>query len=219
VVKSYQYVLKYNRWQDDFHPGPIDGVFGDQMAAAIKRAKFALGYPSDLIVPIMGDKLYHYLLPKDKGGRRLPPSYLARRVRRKPKLIDKRKLVCQYAVWAVNNEWSIGYNQVRPIPSDPWRLPMHTDCSGFATLAYHAADALAAIHSNGRDGNTDTLMAHGTHVWLNTLKPADLVFYSAPEHVGIYMGKGMVIEHGSSRGPRWEPTNYRVVTHCRSYLP
>lgn len=217
VVKDCQYLLTSGRF-GDFHPGPVDGVFGGRMAFAIKRAKYALGYPQHLIVPIMGDHLYHYLLPKAKGGWVLPPLYRARRIKRRPRLVSRRDLVCEYARWAVKNEPLISYAQVRPIPASPWHLPMYTDCSGFATLAYHAANALGAIHSNGRDGNTDTLLSAGRHVSVSQLQPADLVFYSHPEHVGIYMGHGLVIEHGSSRGPRWEPTNYRPITHCRSYL-
>lgn len=218
LVKDAQYLLTAGRF-GNFHPGPIDGIFYQQMAAAIKRAKFALGYPTNLIVPTFGDKLYHYLLPKQQGGWVLPPTYQKRRTARRPKAVDKRHLVCDYALWGVEHEPQITYAQVRPIPASPWRLPMRTDCSGFATLAYHAADALNAIGSNGRDGNTDTLSAHGKHISVSELRPADLVFYDHPGHVGIFMGHYHVIEHGSSAGPRWEPTNYRPVSHCRSYLP
>ncbi len=219
LVKDSQYLLTDGRF-GNFHPGVRDGIAGDQWAAAIRRAKYALGYPTHLIVPTFGPKVYSYLLPKSqKGWRPLPAQYRARRIARRPKEVGKRTLVCDYARWGVKNERSIGYAQIRPIPASPWHLPMNTDCSGIATLAYKAADALGAIGSNGRDGNTDTLSAHGKHIGVSQLRPADLVFYDHPDHVGIYMGDGHVIEHGSSAGPRWEPTYYRPVSHCRSYLP
>jgi hypothetical protein len=219
-VKDAQYVLTFGRF-GNFHPGPGDGIFGQQMAAAVKRAKFSLGYSNKYVIPIFGNKLYSYLLPRGhKGWRPLPLSYQARRVARlKAAKVTKRKLVCDYARWGVSHEPQISYAQVRPIPSNPWHLPMATDCSGIATLAYHAAGALDAIGSDGTSGNTDTLSAHGKHVTVAQLRPADLVFYDHPDHVGIYMGGGHVIEHGSSAGPRWEPVYYRPVSHCRSYLP
>jgi len=217
-VHDAQYLLAEGRF-GNFHPGPRDGIFGDQMAAAIKRAKWQLGYPSSAIVPVFGTRLYHYLLLKERGGWVLPPAFLVRRAARRPKPTSKRDLVCDYARWGVRNEGQIGYAQVRPMPSTPWSLPMHTDCSGFSTMAYKAAKAPDPNHLgyNG-SGNTDTLLAHGTPVSIAQLRPADLVFYDHPDHVGIYIGNGFVIEHGSSRGPRWEPTGYRTVTHCRRYL-
>ena len=218
-VKDSQYLLTAGRF-GNFHPGAIDGVAGDQWAAAIRRAKYALGYPTNLIVPIFGNRIYHYLLAKDHGGWVLPAAYRARRIARRPKPVNHRTLVCDYARWGVKNERSISYAQTRPIPSNPWHLPMHTDCSGFSTLAYKAAGADDPNHFgyNGA-GNTDSLSQHGTHISVSQLRPADLVFYDHPDHVGIYMGDGHVIEHGSSAGPRWEPTYYRPVSHCRSYLP
>lgn len=219
-VKDSQWLLTHGRF-GNFHPGPIDGIAGDQWAAAIKRAKYSLGYPRSLLRPIFGAQLYSYLLPKDRtGAKRLPLAYQQRRIARRPKAVNHRLLICDYARWGVAHEWSIGYRQTRPIPSSPWHLPMLTDCSGFATLAYKAGNA-PDPNRNGYNGsgNTDTLSAHGTHIYTSQLRPADLVFYDHPEHVGIYMGGGHVIEHGSSAGPRWEPTFYRPVSHCRSYLP
>lgn len=217
-VRDAQYLLAEGRF-GNFHPGPRDGVFGDQMAAAIKRAKWALGYPANQIIPVFGDRIYHYLLLKEKGGWVLPAAYRVRRSKRRPKPTTKRELVCEYARWGVRNEASIRYLQSRPMPSDPWQLPASFDCSVFTTLAYkaaHAPDPNGFGYSGA--GNTDTQIAHGHPISVVQLRPADLVFYDNPDHVGIYMGSGFVIEHGSSRGPRWEPLGYRTVTHCRSYL-
>lgn len=220
-VKDSQYLLTYGRF-GNFHPGALDGNAGEQWMAAINRAKYALGYPKSRIHPVFGEQLYNYLLPRGRTGwKPLPPTYRARRIKRlKAAQVTKRVLVCDYARWGIKHEREISYAQVRPIPSRPWSLPMHTDCSGFATLAYKAAGANDPNHNNyDGSGNTSTLEAHGIHVSASALRPADLVFYDHPDHVGIYMGDKMVIEHGSSAGPRWEPYNYRTVTHCRSYLP
>lgn len=220
IVKDAQFNLTHSRW-GNFHPGPLDGIFGDQMALAIRRAKFYLGYPDRMIVPVYGNKLHHYLLPKNKDGWNLPVSYRARKAtRRKKPGHNFRERVTDYAKWAVAREPSIHYAQVRPIPKSPWGLPLYTDCSGLATLAYKAGGCPDPNGSsyNG-SGNTSSLQAHGTHITTSRLRPGDLVFYDHPDHVGIYMGNGYVIEHGSDRGPRWEPTNYRRVTACRSYLP
>jgi NlpC/P60 family len=218
-VHDAQFLLAFNRWNVNFHPGPRDGIFGPQMGEAIRRAKWYLGYPSNQIVPVFGDVLYHYLLDKSKGGRALPPRFQARKLARRPKPSTKRTLVGDYARWAVANAYAIDYGQVRPIPFFPWRLPFTTDCSGFVTLAYHAADALDAIGSDGLSGNTDTLQAHGRMTTRAGMRLADLVFYDSPEHVGIFMGNGMVIEHGGVGAPRWEPVNYRTPVAYRSYLP
>lgn len=219
-VKDSQWLLTHGRF-GNFHPGSIDGIAGEQWAAAIKRAKYSLGYPKNLIIPVFGPRLYSYLLPRGRTGwKPLPPLYRARRIARRPKPVNHRLLICDYAKWGVQHEREIGYAEVRPIPSNPWSLPMHTDCSGFCTLAYKASGASDPNHYgyNG-SGNTDSLSAHGTNVSVSQLRPGDLVFYTHPDHVGIYMGSSHVIEHGSSAGPRWEPVYYRPVSHCRSYLP
>jgi cell wall-associated NlpC family hydrolase len=40
-------------------------------------------------------------------------------------------------------------------------------------------------------------------------QPGDMVFYRSPEHVGIYIGDGKVIEMGGTPGPLKLPVTYR----------
>jgi cell wall-associated NlpC family hydrolase len=76
---------------------------------------------------------------------------------------------------------------------------MGIDCSEFVTLVYKAADAPDPNGSgyNGT-GNTDTLMANGHKT--NDPQPGDLIFYTSPDHVGVYVGNGDVIEIGGKAG-------------------
>lgn len=104
------------------------------------------------------------------------------------------------------------YKERRPIPRSMWtnNAPgrCETDCSGFATLVYKAAGAPDpnGFGYNG-SGNTGTLMANGVRV--AKPEPGDLVFYRSPEHVGIIVGEGYVIEFGGEPGPKKVPIHYR----------
>lgn len=82
------------------------------------------------------------------------------------------------------------------------------DCSEFVTLVYKAA---GANDPNGAgyngSGNTGTLMANGKKT--SDPQPGDMIFYRSPEHVGIYVGGGKVIEIGGNPGPLLLPVDYR----------
>lgn len=100
---------------------------------------------------------------------------------------------------------------------------IYEDCSSFATGCYWVADA-ADPNGRGYDGFgfTGTLCVRGHPVSLREAKPADLVFYGggAPwGHVAIYIGNGLVISHGSERGPNVEAIDYRSDRgEIRAYL-
>ena len=76
-VENAQRLLTRNRFAN-FAPGPVTGVFNLVTAQAAARAKWALGYPTDLCVGIYGQKLENFLT----GRRRLPPDHRARRLAR-----------------------------------------------------------------------------------------------------------------------------------------
>ena len=66
-VKDAQYLLAGNNaFKESFHPGPVDGVMGIQVAGAIWRAKWYLGYPKSEVDKAMGQTLYEYLTGKQK---------------------------------------------------------------------------------------------------------------------------------------------------------
>ncbi len=141
-----------------------------------------------------------------------------------------RQKIVAYCEWGIANAAQIHYAQVRPIPlAHPKHLPLITDCSGFATLAYKAAGAPDpnGNHYSGA-GFTGTLMKHGRKV--TKPQPGDLIIYGAfpGHHVTIFMyefhGAWVVCSHGQEIGP------LRILNHreeiaqpsgvqIRSYLP
>lgn len=91
-VKDAQYTLTVNRFRHNFHPGPLDGVWGGQAGRATDEARFELGYPfAECVAGTFGQKLYDFLRTDGKH-QRLPASYLVRRVRRRGKTLDFRPL-------------------------------------------------------------------------------------------------------------------------------
>lgn len=144
-------------------------------------------------------------------------------------MLTVREKIVAYCEWAIDHSDEIHYAQVRPIPSVPKRLPLVTDCSGFATLAYKAA---GAPDPNGNkfngSGFTGTLMRRGRAVQVPL--PGDLIFYGAwpGHHVVVFMyewhGAWVCCSHGQEIGP------LRILQHreevaqpgprmIRSYLP
>lgn len=140
-----------------------------------------------------------------------------------------REKIVAYCEWGIAHAAQIHYAQKRPIPSNPKKLPLITDCSGFATLAYKSAGA-PDPNGNRYDGQgyTGTLLRHGTRVTVPL--PGDLIFYGdyPGHHVVIYMyewhGAWVVCSHGQEIGPlRVLQHREEVAQHAshtiRSYLP
>lgn len=140
-----------------------------------------------------------------------------------------REKIVAYCEWGIAHADQIHYAQVRPMPSRAKQLPLVTDCSGFATLAYKFA---GAPDPNGLDyngtGYTGTQMNHGRQV--QNPKPGDLIFYGEKpgHHVVIYLyewhGAWICCSHGQEIGP------LRILQHreevaqpgprtIRTYLP
>jgi hypothetical protein len=113
------------------------------------------------------------------------------------------------ARWGIANEARIHYREVRPIDGldEPRRLPLATDCSGFATLCYAWA---GAPDPNGLgysgEGWTGTLLAHMTAIAPGDARPGDLVVFG-PEpgsHCALVLEPGedpLLCSHGQERGP------------------
>ncbi len=101
-----------------------------------------------------------------------------------------------------NNPGTYEYEEARPMPSSLFSgtLPIKIDCSAFATLSYKAA-GLPDPNGLGYNGSgfTGTLEAHGKAT--NSPQPGDLVFWSGPNHVAVYVGGGKVIEMGGPGDP------------------
>ncbi len=73
-VEVAQHRLRYNTY-GNFHPGEIDGQFGEKSASAAKHAKYWLGYPKDKIAPVYGNLIDSFL----SGSKKLPADYALRR--------------------------------------------------------------------------------------------------------------------------------------------
>lgn len=138
--------------------------------------------------------------------------------------------IVAYCEWAISNAAQIHYAQVRPIPvGHPKQLPLITDCSGFATLAYKWAGAPDPNGANyDGSGYTGTLLRHGRKV--TAPLPGDLLIYGPfpGRHVVVFMetwhGAWVVCSHGQEIGPL-RVLQYREEVfqgyrpEIRSYLP
>lgn len=190
-----------------YHPGPVDGEYGPLTAAAVERAKWALGYPEARCGQIAEPRLVAYL-----EGLPLPRDYAARcaaRAEEAAKAPALRARIAAVAHWAVEHEAEIHYAELRPIESlhHPRRLPIRTDCSGFVTLCYAWA---GAPDPNGLgysgQGYTGTLLAHLRPIPPDGAEPGDLVVWGEPPgvHVALVLeraGDPLLCSHGQERGP------------------
>jgi|SRR5579884_1120669 len=196
-------VLALQQLLVQYSPGPADGQFGPLTAAAVKRAKWAMGYPKGVCNGSAAPKFVAYL-----EGTALPAAYSTRAQERKTKP-SLRQAVVANAQWGIANEPQIHYAETRPIDAlhQPRRLPLTTDCSGFATLCYAWA---GAPDPNGLDysgeGWTGTLLTHLKPIAKSAVQPGDLVVWGAPpgHHVALVLEPGsdpLLCSHGQERGP------------------
>jgi lysozyme family protein len=213
-VEAAQTLLGTNPF-GNFQPGTVDGDFGQMSADAVKRAKFALGFPQAAINGTYGPVLDAYL----KGDRPLPPGYQKTRQQRLAASTSEdsiRAQIVTWALWGVTNNARISYTQGSTRFSalgTPGSLPLATDCSAFATLCYAWAGApnpnFPGRYDAGAGGFTGTLLTHCKHVPLAGAKPGDLVVWTSPRnpkgsHAAILVATGtnpMLVSHGSDAGP------------------
>jgi cell wall-associated NlpC family hydrolase len=130
---------------------------------------------------------------------------------------DVRQAIVAAAQWGIRNEARIHYGSVRPIPLAR-RLPLTTDCSGFATLCYFLAGA-PDPNGLGYDGQgwTGTLLRHMAQV--PEPRAGDVVVFGAypGHHAAIVLAPGedpLLASHGQERGP----VEIRLSTEAR-YQP
>ena len=129
----------------------------------------------------------------------------------------RRKIVAA-ARWGLANEPRIHYGEARPFPLAR-RLPLTTDCSGFATLCYFLA---GAPDPNGLgysgEGWTGTLLRHLARTELP--RAGDLVVWGAypGHHCAVVLEPGedpLLCSHGRERGP----LAIRFSAECRLQPP
>lgn len=210
-VKEAQRLLTKNPYAN-FMPGDVDGEYGELSAAAARRAKYALGYPTNRLNDNFGPKLRAYLL-----GAPLPASYKKDRDRRLKEAGSEAKIrerIVEWALWGVTNTNQISYSQTGPRMAaigKAGQLPLETDCSAFATLCYNWAGA-PNPNANGpydprATAYTGTMLRWCRRIPRKAVQPGDLVIWSPPatgQHVCVVVGSGsnpMLVSHGSDRGP------------------
>jgi hypothetical protein len=190
-----------------YKPGPVDGQYGPLTAAAVERARWALGYPQRQCDEVADAKLVAYL-----AGTPAPAAFAARQEKRRQQAaatLALRERIVANARWGIAHEPAIHYEQLRPIDGihEPRKLPLYTDCSGFSTLCYAWAEA---PDPNGLGysglGYTGTLLRHMKAIPPEAVQPADLVVWGPPpgHHVALVLEPGpdpLLCSHGQEAGP------------------
>lgn len=132
-VKAIQKRLAgVNHRKENYHPGALDGVFGESTAAACYRAKYWLGYPPDKLVRTYGTILDRYL----RNLAPLPEAYVARRrARRKAAAAMPvgKKALAEAAKHIGTVESPRGSNRVK---FSVWYGVIGPWCAMFATYCY-----------------------------------------------------------------------------------
>lgn len=151
--------------------------------------------------------------------------------------LTKRQRIVKWARWGVDNTARIHYTEnpdragwLHEKPHN--RLPLSTDCSGFATLCYRLS---GCKDPNGLGyvslGYTGTLLDHANRAGkvftdVAKAKRGDLIVYGpgTGEHVAIVVEAGndpLTVSHGDERGPEYVKVSQdgrRPQRICR-YLP
>ena len=217
-VRRCQELLAQNPF-GDFAPGAIDGEYGQNTAAAVERAKWALGYPKRAIDGIFGATLRSYLV-----GGRLPVPFRARRsvrIREQARSGGVRARIVAQAVWAIENEPSIAYSNGRPIDGTGARprTPLAIDCSGFVTLCYQwgGGPDPNGLRFSGA-GFTGTLLRNCRRIPRAAARPGDLVVWGDGDgrHVALVLEPGpdpILASHGSDGGPKRVPFSRQNEWH------
>jgi hypothetical protein len=180
-------MLAHNRF-GNFHPGKIDGEYGEATAAAVRRAKYALGYAKSGVNRKFGPALYAYL----KGSKRLSPLMrarrkvrlraMARRVTVKSKalgiaLAEARKHVVESPAGSNSNPYGrwFGFNRV------PWCAEFVSYCFAHAGDKHWVKTALAYQFEYWARSHS-----HGLSITASP-EPGDIVVYHHGQgHVGIF---------------------------------
>jgi len=210
-------VVALQRLLEPYGPGPVDGEYGPLTAGAVRRAKWALGYPDACCDGCAGPRLVRFL-----RGEPLPPDFEARRTARAhdaAKSETVRVQIVANARWGIEHEPDVHYEQLRPIDGlhEAHRLPLHTDCSGFSTLCYAWAGAPDPNGLGyGGQGYTGTLLQHMERIPLSAVRPGDLVVWGPPpgHHVALVLESGsdpLLCSHGQEKGPL--EIRFSVETH------
>jgi hypothetical protein len=191
LVKTAQRRLKNSKY-GNFHPGVVDGVYGETSAAATRRAKWWLGFPKSKISGSYGKPLHQYL----GGDRLLPVWYQIRRVRRlKAAQPPMRVKAYRYAKSQIGvKEYPAGSNRVK---FSAWYGFTGAWCAMFLTWCYVQAGSKKFLRGS-RWSYTPYLQYAINHGYYGMraltraeVKTGDIVLYDwtrngVPDHVGLF---------------------------------
>ena len=88
------------------------------------------------------------------------------------------------------------------------------DCSGFTMQVYSRVAGVSLPH------HSMSQMNYGSAISYNDLRPGDLVFYTSPNHVAIYIGNGAIVHAKSPEsGIGVDSVFFKTPIGYRTYLP
>ena len=196
-VKSLQKHLAGNNVIGrNFHPGKADGEFGPYSAAAVKRAKWDLGFPKRNVNRIAGSTFQKLL----DGRAKRPTSYILRAKRRATKHVVSlslrqkalasalKKEGLTESPWGSNRNWLTRWYYGNNTAA-PW-------CAISVTHSYIEAGSKA--FTKGRDFAYVPYMEYAaatgrgfTRIGKNEVEPGDMVTFNfdggVADHVGIFV--------------------------------
>jgi len=146
IVEIQEILNGRNRYKEDYYNGKIDGVVGEMMGQAFRRAKWWMGYAeeevrSDRTGPIYGDKLHNFLT----GQTKLPEEYERRRRSRVEDRVKKSlgQKALEEAIKHIGvKESPAGSNKVR---FSEWYGMRGPWCAMFVTWCYVQAGSHAFV--------------------------------------------------------------------------
>lgn len=184
--------------------GRIDGEYGPVTAGATKEAKYELGYPTDQIDNVFGQKLYDFLT----GQSKLPPAFQEARKRRLKKPVKVKAL--DYAIT------QIGIKE-QPFRSNEQKYGEWYGWNGVAWCAifvsYCINEVLGTLDRPTWKYAYVPSVAHDAGIGINHMsytyapEPGDLVTYNFSEpncHIEFYekeLDSGSFSAVGGNTGP------------------
>jgi hypothetical protein len=176
-VEDCQYLLKgHSRFKGlaTYKDGKVDGVYGPVTAAAVKRAKFWLGYPLAACDRIFGQTVYEYL--RVNHWRPLPVSYQDRRAARLAAAVKTpgQLALAEAATHLGYRESPFGSNDTifgawYGLQGQPWCAVFESYCFGHTGSGFRYS-YVPDIYHDARNGLNRLQV-----VW--TPKPGDLALY------------------------------------------
>lgn len=196
-VRVVQKLLKgKNPWKKDFRPGRVDGKFGPYSAAAVKRAKFFLGYPTRQVNGHAGESFVGFL-----SGEPTPRLFKARAKKRRAAVRKRLSLRAKALDSAVKKlgmtENPAGSNQNA---LTRWWYGDNTGAPWCAISVSHSyIEAGSKAFSKGRDFAYVPYIEHAAKLGRGLMrvnpgeaKPGDVVTFEfsgdhTSDHVGLFV--------------------------------